>query len=108
MVFIFFAFSFLLHLLLLPITGVLIVKFKTSLRPLTEFAWLIAFPIIVILYAIFAGLLCECWCHCAYVSSWWMMCTLTSCGRFFHGYEAMRGGGLCMRLGKNYYRGDGA
>jgi len=60
MVFIFFAFSFLHHLLLLPLQILIFVKAKKSrLSPLLEFSWLVAFPIIVVVFAVFTGLLCE-------------------------------------------------
>ena len=60
MVFIFSAFSFLNHLLLLPLLILLIVKATSSrLNPLMEFLWLVAFPIIVVVFAVCTGLLCK-------------------------------------------------
>lgn len=59
MVFIFFAFSFLHHLLLLPVNILMMVKLKKTFNPMVEFWWLVAFPVIVVLYAILAGLLCK-------------------------------------------------
>jgi len=60
MVFIFFAFSFLHHLLLLPLLILLIVKATPSrLNPIMEFIWLVAFPVIVVVFAVCTGLLCK-------------------------------------------------
>ena len=59
MVFIFFAFSLLHYILLLPVKVFLLYKFRSRLSKFTEFAWLVAFPVIVIVYAICAGILCE-------------------------------------------------
>ena len=84
MVFIFFAFSFLHHLLLLPLQILIFVKAKKSrLSPLLEFSWLVAFPIIVVVFAVFTGLLCE-----FVIYNIWSTDTLIPALALFHENEA--------------------
>ena len=59
MIFIFFGFYLLFHVVLLPVTIPYMWYFKKSFSQITEFAWLVVLPIVVIVFALLAGLLCK-------------------------------------------------
>ena len=59
MMFIFFGFYLLLHVLLLSVTVPFMRWCKESFSLSTEFLWLIAFPIVIAVFAVFAGLMCK-------------------------------------------------
>lgn len=59
MIFIFFGFYLLLHVLLLPVTIPYMWYFRKAFTRSTEFAWLVALPIVVTAFVVLAGLLCK-------------------------------------------------
>ena len=59
MIFIFFGFYLLHHVLLLSITIPYMWYYRANLSRSTEFAWLVALPIVIVVFAVFAGLLCK-------------------------------------------------
>jgi hypothetical protein len=59
MVFIFFGFSFAVHLLALPLLAPLMWKFKASVSHNAELLWLMALPLLVLVHAVLPGLLCK-------------------------------------------------
>ena len=59
MVFIFFGFSFAVHLLALPLLVPLMWKFKASVSHNAELFWLMALPLLVLVHAVLPGLLCK-------------------------------------------------
>ena len=72
MIFFFFGFYLLLHILLLSVTIPYMWWCRASFRRSTEFAWLIAFPIVIITFAVLAGLLCK---YAGYYSTCIHACT---------------------------------
>ena len=59
MVFIFFGFSFAVHLLALPLLVPLMWRFKASVSHNAELLWLMALPLLVLVHAVLPGLLCK-------------------------------------------------
>lgn len=84
MMFIFFGFSLLHHLLLLTATVPYMWRWRRSFTRSTEFIWLVAFPVVIVSFAVLAGLLCKlviCVCVAFFggqVCSLWLL-TLSSC-----------------------------
>ena len=59
MVFVFFGFSFAVHLLALPLLVPLMWKFKASVSHNAELLWLIVSPVLILVHAVLPGLLCK-------------------------------------------------
>ena len=59
MLFIFFGFSLLHHILLLPVSVPFMWRWRQAFSRSTEFVWLVVFPIVVMCFAVLAGLLCK-------------------------------------------------